>query len=218
MRNSQPLHSLRLLTLVTGLALAVPVVADEPLYQPDAESIQGGELPGDFLVMDGNFEVTGFEGRQVIALPGAPLGSFGVLFGPTEEAGVAITARINSTRKGRRYPSFSVGLNGVSGFKLRVSPMKRAVELVRGDESLASVDYDWESGWTRFRLEVVKEGEQWRARGKVWKDGDDEPADWTITYLESNEVYAGQPSFWGQPFSGEPIYFDDIRLWKLADR
>jgi hypothetical protein len=55
-----------------------------------------------------------------------------VLFGPTETADVQVSARIHGTGKGRRYPTFGVGLSGVGGYRLQVSPAKKLVELYRG--------------------------------------------------------------------------------------
>src|SRR5882762_3737092 len=136
------------------------------LYQNDFEKAEIGKVPDEFLVLDGGFVVKEENGNKFLELPGAPLDSFGVLFGPTEKEGIAVSARIFGTGKGRRYPTFAVGLNGqgTSAYKLQVAPAKKALELFKGDEVKSSVPYEWQSGaWTRLRLQVrkVKDG-QWK--------------------------------------------------------
>src|SRR5580704_11780271 len=85
--------------LVAGLfllAMGGRVFADEakPLYENNFEQAEVGKVPGDFLVLDGGFVVKQEGTNKFLELPGEPLDSFGVLFGPTEKSGVAVSARI----------------------------------------------------------------------------------------------------------------------------
>lgn len=137
-----------------------------------------------------------------------------MLFGPTEKDGVAATARIHATGKGRRFPTFAVGLNGAGGFRLQVSPAKKLLEIFKGDEVVASAPFAWESdSWTRLRLQArkVKEGE-WKVEGKAWKQGGAEPKEWLVTFTVNAETPAGRASIWGSPVSGTPIRFDDLAV------
>src|SRR2546425_676164 len=173
------------LVLLTGLAFGAFAQQAKPLYENDFEKAALGKVPDDFLVLDGQFAVKEEGGNKFLELPGAPLDTFGVLFGPTEKEGTAVSARIFGTGKGRRYPTFAVGLNGqgTSAYKLQVAPAKKALELFKGDEVKSSVPYEWQSGaWTRLRLQVrkVKDG-GWKVEGKAWKDGDKEPSAWMVT-------------------------------------
>lgn len=214
-------------------AATLTCFAATPLYHNDFESAAVGSQPDGFLVIDGQFAVREFAGGKVFELPGAPLDTFGFIFGPNitfNEAGnkfrvipkpgetndlesVVVTARAFGTKKGRRYPTFSVGLCGVAGFKLRVAPMKRAVELVRGDDTVASVERDFASGtWTYLKLEVHAADGKWFADGKVWKEGEAEPAGWQVSYSTTEKPNPGKASAWAAPFSGEPIRFDDLSI------
>jgi hypothetical protein len=216
--------------ILTLLASLVPAFSAEPLYKTDFEATDVGGEPEGFLVIDGQFAVREFAGGKVFELPGSPLESFGFLFGPNfsfndagtrfktsasagaqELAGVVVSARAHGTKQGRRFPTFSVGLCGVSGYKLRVAPMKRALELVRGDETVASLDFDWPSGeWTRLKLQVRVADGQWIAEGKAWAESATEPADWQVTHASADRPNPGRPSAWAAPFSGQPIRFDDL--------
>src|SRR3989441_4004925 len=121
------------LVLVAGLAFGAFAQQAKPLYENDFEKAALGKVPDDFLVLDGQFAVREEGGNKFLELPGAPLDTFGALFGPTEKEGVAVSARIFGTGKGRRYPTFAVSLNGVGGYKLQVSPAKKLAELYKGD-------------------------------------------------------------------------------------
>ncbi len=125
-----------------------------------------------------------------------------------------MSARIFATGKGRRYPSFGVGLDGPSGYKLKISPAKNALEIYKGDESRTNVPFALKSGtWTMFKLQIRAVGGQlWKVEGKVWPQTEPEPADWTISLDEDTAPHPGRASLWGAPYSGTPIRFDDLLL------
>jgi hypothetical protein len=193
--------------------------AENTLYQNDFQKASTGELKEDFLVLDGAFQIKEDGVNRFIELPGAPLDTFGVVFGPSLGPGVAVSARIKGSGKGRRFPSFGVSLHGVGGYRLMISPAKKAVEIYRGDEIRARVPHEWISGaWTRFWLQARKTGSShWRIEGKVWKDGETMPAGWTITHETGEEPPAGRAAIWGSPYSGTPIQFDDLKIVKVGD-
>jgi hypothetical protein len=185
----------------------------KPLYENNFEQAKVGEVPDGFLVLDGAFAVKEEGGNKFLELPGAPLDSFGVLFGPTEKSDVAVSARILGTKKGRRFPTFAVGLNGQGGFRLQVSPAKGALEIYKGDVSVANVPYEWKSGeWTMLELQLTKAGDAWKVTGKAWTQGTPQPSQPMISFDEKIEPSAGRASIWGSPFSTTPIQFDDLVL------
>src|SRR6266542_4090764 len=159
----------RIKPVALGLAvasLAACLLAQErkPLYENDFERAELDKVPDDFLVLDGQFSVREDGGNRFLELPGAPLDSFGVLFGPTEKEGTAVSARVFGTSLGRRYPTFAIGLNGQgsSAYRLQVSPAKKTLELFKGEELRSAAPYEWQPGtWTRLSLQVrrVKDGE-----------------------------------------------------------
>jgi hypothetical protein len=185
------------------------------LYATGFDKAEPGKLPEDLMVLEGGFTVQEEGGNKFLELPGAPLETFGLLFGPTETENVSASARFYGTGKGRRFPTFAIGLNGVSGYKLQMSPGKKALELLKGEsEALASVPYTWESGtWTSMRLQVRKTGEgRWQLEGKAWKHGSPEPAKWAISHAEKAPPISGRAGIWGMPYSGTPIRFDDLTV------
>ena len=204
----------RLVALAMCLAALMMTAAAQAqvLYTNGFDKAEVENVPEEMMVLDGGFAVKEEAANKFLELPGAPLETFGVLFGPTEASGLAVTARVQSTGKGRRFPTFAVGLNGVGGFKLQLSPAKKLVELVKGEEVVASAPFMWESGsWTLLRLQCrkVKDGE-FKLEGKAWKQGDAEPKEWQISRAETTESPAGRSSVWGMPFAGTPIRYDDL--------
>ena len=203
--------------LLIGLA-ALTLYAAEPLYQTNFEKTKTGEVPEDFLVLDGDFAVKQEEGNKYLELPGAPLDAFGFMFGPSARHGNEISARMFGTKKGRRYPVFGIALNGVNGYRLQVAPAKRAIELLKGSAVVAKVPFRWDGGeWLRLALRVEQTGAaEWTVSGRVWADGKKAPAKPTITHKETKEPRNGKPSIWGSPYSGTPIRYDDIVVKKTA--
>ncbi len=200
--------------LLLTIAAGAPE-SGKTLYENNFQKAAPGPLPdSEFLVLDGDFSIKESGGNKYVELPGAPLDTFGVLFGPTTNDGVCASARICGTSKGRRFPSFGVGLCGQNGCKLKVSPAKDALEIFKGDQSAASVPYHWKTGaWTVLKLRIRQAGGPvWKIEGKAWPQTETEPKDWTITLEEKEEPHSGRASIWGSPFSGTPIRFSDLRV------
>ena len=207
-----------IMTRLGGMLLAVGIVGAatgaEPVYRNDFEKTEVGKAPDDFLVIDGQFAVREHDGNRLLELPGAPLESFGFLMGPAQKEGLVVSGRVQGTSRGRKYPTFAVSLNSVGGYRLRVAPAKKAVEVVKGDVPLASVPFEWKSGaWTWLKLQVRKAGDGvWKVEGKAWLEGEREPGNWMITWDEKEEPAPGRPGAWGSPFSGTPIWYDDLAV------
>jgi hypothetical protein len=200
-----------------------PAAADaaEPkiLFQINFTNTAADSLPDGFLALDGDFKVKQTETNRVLELPGAPAEDFyGVLFGPVTNSGVCVNARIFGTGTKRRYPSFGAGLDGAGGYCLRVSPGKQMLELYKGDEMLTNAPFAWKSGsWTMLRLEVrAAGGSAWVAEGKAWEQGAAEPSGWMVTVETNTAPSAGRASVWGTPYSGTPVWFDDLTIKEIA--
>jgi hypothetical protein len=188
------------------------------LYTNDFEHAALGAVPEGMMVLGGEFTVKSAETNRFLELPGAPLDSFAVQFGPGEKADVAASARIFSTAKGRRAPTFGVGLGGVSGWKLQVAPGKKALELLRDQEVKASVPFEWKLGaWTHLHLEIRSEpNERWKITGRAGEQSAPAGSATTISFEETEEPVPGRASVFGSPFAGTPIWFDDLKVLRLG--
>jgi hypothetical protein len=202
--------------LVSAAAAAVPA-GEAPLYSNDFAKLAPGKLPEDqFLPLAGDFSVKDVDGDRLVELGGTPLDSLGLLFGPTPDAPTGtVSARIWGAATGKRFPEFGVGSNDAGGYKLWVMPRQRQIAIRKGDETVATAPYEaWkDKTWTRLTIQVSKSGDNaWVVRGKAWPNDTAEPDDWTLSFDETAEPTPGRASVWGNPYSGQPIRFDDLAL------
>ena len=206
--NSQPAPA-------TNTTSPAKPAATAPLFACGFSNLPEGALPASFMVMQGDFTVKDLGTNKVMELPGAPLDSHSVLFGPVTNSNITVRARVFGTAKGRRLPTFGIGTGGVAGYKLQIAPAKKSVELlVAESQVVATAPFNWEPGtWTHCKLRVRKTADaSWRVEAAAWKAGETEPAAWLITFDTKETPVSGQASVLGSPFSGTPIWFDDLEV------
>lgn len=186
--------------------------AQEGVYKNDFQSAEVGKVPQEMMVIDGGFTIAEEGGNKFLELPGAPLDTFGLLFGPTEKENRTVSARIWGTSKGRRAPTFSVGLGGLGGYKLQISPAKKLVELYKGDTVKTTAPFDWQSGkWTHLALTLKKTKDtEWSIEGRAWMEGAAEPATPTVTFKDGEAPPGGRAYVGGSPYATTPIRYDDL--------
>jgi hypothetical protein len=202
-----------LLTAICPLAAATP----EPLFSEDFEAAETGKLPKGFTAFSGAFKVQQAEGRKFLELPGAPLDTFGVLFGPAAKPPLDAQASFYATQVKRKMPAFGVSLSGVGGYRLQVSAAKGQLEIFKADHPLVGVPFSWKTAtWTTLRIRTREAGGKWLVEGKAWPADAPEPAEWSISYEAPEPPQEGRAGVWGNPFSGTPIRFDDLKLRPAA--
>jgi hypothetical protein len=188
-----------------------------PLYQNDLQKLQAGKLPDEFLVLGGDFSLVKDADNIVIELPAEPIDAFGLLYGPTfKNEGAVASARAFGTKKGRRAPAFGVGIFGISGYKLRVSPAAGKLEILKDENVQVDVPFEWKSeSWMHLKVQArpVENG-QWKIQGRAWPAGEKEPETWQIEWTDKEAPPSGRASLIGAPYSGMPLRFDDL----MADR
>jgi hypothetical protein len=200
------------LAIVLGLAATLSAAdAPKPLFSENFEAAEVGKLPAGFTSFAGAFKVAEEGGKKFLELPGAPLDTFGVLFGPSEKPPLTASGKFFATSTKRKMPAFAISLGGVGGYRLQVSAAKSQLEVFKADEARANVPYTWTSGtWTSLRIQVREVGGKWIVEGKAWPADAAEPAEWTIKYEGTEPAPQGKAGVWGNPFSGTPIRFDDL--------
>ena len=184
------------------------------VYQNDFHGLDMSVEPQGIFVLSGEFHTVRIEGNEVLRLPGDPLGEYGILFGPRSARRVSVKLRTLARPAGRRMPTFGVGLFGRSGTRLYLKPAARSIQIIRNGIILATVPFHWKPGswtWCSMRATQNSRGE-WKLEGRVWYDGEAEPADPAISVPASRPPRAGRASLWGIPYSGTPIDFDDLEV------
>jgi hypothetical protein len=195
-------------------ATGAPVSASQTVvYEQNFETMEAGPVSKEFLALAGEFLVVVEEGSHFLELPGAPLDTFGALFGPSNGDSGSLQGRFYGTKTGRKYPTFGLSLRGAGGYRLQVSPGKGQLEIYKGDDPITGVPFAWQSGtWTWLKLEVRKSGDAgWVVEGRAWAQGENPPAESMVRHEVAGEIAAGRAALWGSPYSGTPIRFDDLR-------
>jgi hypothetical protein len=209
--SSRAIFIIAAIVAVTGTA---ETADDQVLFKSDFESAHVDSLPEELMVLAGEFSVKDIDGNKALELPGNPLEDFGALFGPAESDGIAVRARVYSESSRRLAPRFGVGLDGVTGYRLLVTPGQNRLQLLKDQEAVASAPLEWKSGtWTWLHLQIreVSAG-KWIIEGRAWPNGIPEPNEWSISFEASEAPPAGKASIWGAPYSGKPILFDDLSV------
>ncbi len=199
-----------MLTALCGVADA----QEMKKFSFDAEAWTEGEVPKEVFVVDGTIKIAVKDGGKAIVVDPNPITDATAQLGESSNGSASIEAKVFASKKGRSMPRFGVSVHGMSGYRLLVNPAKKAIELVKGEETVKSAPLTWTTDtWTRVRLEARKTGEKsWVISGKAWADGGEEPKDAPIQHTDDTIKGQGKCAIWGTPFSETPIFFDDIKI------
>ncbi len=210
---------MKALLFILGWAVAccglesTPPASAPARYFNDFEKLPEGKLPPEMLVLtEGNPVIVSEGGNKFLRLPSDPIEPYGVLLGP--ENANSICTRVRGETTGRRFPEFSIGLRGAGGYFLRLMPAAGELQLISDDEVVAAAPCAWTSGaWTMMKLELrAAEGGKWVLRGKTWKQGESEPANWMVNWQETEKLATGRASLNATPYSEKPVDFDDVEI------
>lgn len=202
------------LILAAGFLTAALHAQPVQTFEIKADGWAEGEPPQEVFVVDGTIKIAAREGNKAIVIDPAPITDASAQLGSSASGSAVIEARIFATKRGRSTPRFGVSVHGLSGHRLLVNPAKKALELVKNDQTLASVPYTWSSGtWLKLKLDAKKAvGDAWNITGKAWPADAAEPAAPLIQHADKALKGQGKCAIWATPFSGEPIFFDDIKI------
>jgi outer membrane protein assembly factor BamB len=172
-----------------------------------------GAVPRHWIGAGPRFKVTEHAGGKRLHKPPVETGlqRASVYIGPPSLSGYTIEGDLLFTRQGRR--AGDLGLIN-QGYTLDLMGKKQELQLRTWASELeksATLPFAAEPDtWYRMKLRVDAPGETGTARGKVWKKGDPEPADWTITLEDPAVVQAGAPGVYGD--SVTDLYYDNITV------
>lgn len=178
-------------------------------YSEDFESVQGRGRP--YWLGLGRYQVIDQDGGKVLEKPLAPAGLLrsNLLIGPPQLSDYTIEADIMGNQKGRRRTDVAL-IN--SGYVLDLQGNSQKLQLASWLAELRmaqTVDYAWEMGvWYHMKLRVERTDGMARVLGKVWKKGDPEPGEWTITADDPFPTTSGAPGVQG--YSPASIYYDNV--------
>lgn len=198
-----------------ALCAALPVCAQQTqTFNITADDWTEGEPPKEVFVVDGTIKIAARDGNKAIVVDPNPITDASAQLGVSAAGNASIEGRVLALKRGRSTPRFGVSVHGMSGHRLVVNPAKKQIELVKADQTLATVPYTWTAdAWMKLKLEVKKgEGNAWTVTGKAWPADAAEPAQAQITFEDKGLKGQGKCAIWATPFSGEPVFFDDLKI------
>jgi hypothetical protein len=214
--------------IFAGVSLNLgPVFAGEPpspvapasgtaAVKLDFQALAAGPLPDELTLTDSEskFTVVADGDNRVLEMSPSPLVDGGVLLGPSIKGGCVVSARMKATSKRRSHPRFGIGLHGVSGYRCLVVPARKELQIVKDEEVVAQVPFEYKSGaWTsmEFRVSPTPEGGS-RLEGRAWDAESPRPVAPQVHLEVKAPPGTGKASLWAAPYSELPIWFDDIAV------
>jgi outer membrane protein assembly factor BamB len=196
---------------VGELAASAQVRLFGPL--PWSFDFEDRKIPRHWIGAGRRFDVAERGGSQRLHKPPLTTGlsRSSIFVGPPDMKGYTVEADLLGTRKGRRMPDMGVINQGytldVMGRHQRLQIRTWAAHL----EKSVNVPFEVEADtWYRAKLRVDVDGAMGTVRGKVWKKGEPEPGEWSITYEDPITVQEGSPGIYGD--SPIDIYYDNVTV------
>jgi len=183
-------------------------------FEINADDWAEGEPPKEVFVVDGTIKIAARNGNKAIVIDPNPVTDASAQLAVSASGNASIEAKILAIKRGRSTPRFGVSVHGMSGYRLIVNPAKKSLDLIKNDQTLVTVPFAWTSEvWVKVKLEAKKgAGDAWTITGKAWPADAAEPAEPLIKHVEKNLKGQGKCAIWATPFSGEPVFFDDIKI------
>lgn len=183
-------------------------------YEEDFEDAKLGTYPSFWIGAAGKFKAVEMDGGQVLVKPPAvrALHRSAVFVGPSDASGYTIQVDMMGTKK-RRVRS-DVGLiSHRYTLDLMGNHQRLQVRSWASDLRMAkTIDFTWEPDvWYTMKMAVEQADDKTIVKGKVWKRGTEEPADWTITAEDPLPIREGSPGIYG--YSPTNVYYDNIKVW-----
>ncbi len=179
----------------------------------DFEAVEVGKTPPWWIGAGTKFPVAELDGGKVLAKPPVAVGldRSDVYLGPPSLTGYTIQADLRGSIKGRKRPDLGL-IN--SGYHLDLMGNHQKVQVRAWPSELRlekSVPFPWEPDiWYTMKFRVDQQGGKALLRGKVWRRGEPEPAEWTITAEDPQPVRQGSPGIYG--YSAAEIYYDNLQV------
>ena len=194
----------------------------EVVYQESFSEVKAGELPEDFFVLDGHFEVIEKKGNKCLKLNGKPVGEHGFLYGPrlsTDSFEVAFSCL--GAVKSRRHSVFAGSLGGIKGYIFRINPVSEKLSFYYDGARISDVSLPvWSSNdWMNVLLRITCDRKRSKREILISMKNDYEQYEIKAELLIQDEIKNGRFALWGFAYAEQDIYWDNlvIRVPNLYD-
>jgi outer membrane protein assembly factor BamB len=179
----------------------------------DFEAVEAGKTPPWWIGAGLKFPVKELDGGKVLSKPPVAVGldRSDVFLGPPALANYTVQADLRGAVKGRKRPDLGL-IN--SGYHMDLMGNHQKIQLRGWASELRlekSVPFPWEPDvWYTMKFRVDQQGDKALLRGKVWRRGEPEPQEWTITAEDPQPVRQGSPGIYG--YSAAELYYDNLQV------
>lgn len=197
-----------------GLEAAARVRAIPPLpWSENFGAYEVGKNPGWWIGAGIKYVVRDVNGEKVLVKPPSAAGVHraDVYMGPADLANYTIEADLLGTAQGRKRPDMGL-IN--SGYTMDLMGAHQKIQVRSWSSDLRvekSVPFPWDPDvWYTMKFRVDQQGDKSLVRGKVWKRGEPEPAEWTVTAEDPHPIRSGSPGLYG--YSPVDIHYDNVKV------
>ena len=161
----------------------------------------------------GRFATAEIDGEPALIKRPSPTGIHRQVAYTADAATNDVTVQVDlfATGQGRRRPDGGV-VNG--GYTLDLQGNHQRLEIRSWASELRMMQrtpFEWElNTWYTVKLRVDQASDRAIISAKVWRRGDDEPADWTLVVEDMLPIRNGAPGIYG--YSPVDIYYDNYRV------
>ncbi|MCG3126184.1 MAG: Outer membrane protein assembly factor BamB [Phycisphaerae bacterium] len=188
-------------------------IAAHPPFAQDFDAIEAGKFPPHWIGAGGKFAVAEKDGQRVLVkkTENPSLARGDIYMSVPELSGYTVRADVCAAKKSRNLPDMGLIANRYR-FELMGNTQKmRLVSWVPAPRIQQVLPFSFkEDEWFSMKLRVDVKGDVALVRGKVWKRGESEPADWSITLEDPIGHRQGAPGLYG--FSLAEIFYDNVAV------
>ena len=183
-------------------------------WSEDFEAIELEKIPTHWIGATGKFFVREKDGNKILVKPPPVRGldRSNVYIGPSTMKDYQIQVDLMGTRNKRKVPDMGLIAHRYT-LDMQGRHQRLQIRSWASDLRMAkTIDFAWETGvWYTMKMMVEIADDKAIIRGKVWRTGESEPAEWTITTEDPLPNREGSPGIYGN--SPADIYYDNLKVW-----
>ena len=183
-------------------------------WAEDFETIELEKIPTHWIGATGKFFVREKNGGKVLVKTPVQRGlnRSNVYLGPSTMENYQIQVDLMGTKNKRRLPDMGLIANRYT-LDMQGRHQRLQIRSWASDLRMAkTIDFSWDTDvWYTMKMMVEVLDDKAVIRGKVWRAGEMEPAEWTITAEDPLPNREGSPGIYG--YSATEIYYDNLKVW-----
>jgi len=183
-------------------------------WTEDFETVELEKIPTHWSGATGKFFVREKDVNKVLVNTHVQRGlnRSNVYLGPSTMKNYQIQIDLMGTKNKRRLPDLGLIANRYT-LDMQGRHQRLQIRSWASDLRMAkTIDFAWEVDvWYTMKMMVEVLDDKAVIRGKVWRTGEPEPSEWTITAEDPLPNREGSPGIYG--YSATEIYYDNLKVW-----